>query len=149
MKEVLTEATEKLANEFLSNLKAALGQKRVKFDSKLIRRHSRLYRFYIKNETRFLFIHATHGKTFFEVPSPGQEISRFVSSENMDWAIILLKESEGKNHPSGFLIRRDDFMKMKVGFTMNRMGVIKIKEKHLSSKYQFNNWDHFFQLLDL
>jgi hypothetical protein len=83
------------------------------------------------------------------VPSPGQEISRFVSSENMDWAIILLKESEGKNHPSGFLIRRDDFMKMKVGFTMNRMGVIKIKEKHLSSKYQFNNWDHFFQLLDL
>ncbi len=149
MKEVLTEATEKLANEFLSNLKAALGQKKVKFGSQLIRRHSRLYRCYIKNETRFLFIHANHGKTFFEVPSPGQEISRYISSENMDWAIILLRESESKDHPSGFLIRRDDFMKMEAGVTMNRMGVIKIKEKHLSSKYQFNNWDNLFQLLDL
>jgi hypothetical protein len=146
---VPTETSEKSANEFLSNLKAALGQKRVKLDSKLIRRHSRLYRLHIKNETRFLFIHANHGKTFFEVPSPGQEISRFVSSENMDWAMILLTESEGKIHPLGFVLRRDDFMKMEAGFTMNRMGVIKIKEKHLSSKYQFNNWDHFFQLLGL
>jgi hypothetical protein len=149
MKEVQTEASEKLANEFLSNLKAALGQKRVKFGSKLIRRHSRLYRFHIKNETRFLFIHANHGKHFFEVPSPGQEISRYISSEDMDWAIILLRESEGEKHPLGFLIRRDEFMKMKVGFTMNRMGLIKIKEKYLASKYQFNNWDNFFHLLDL
>jgi hypothetical protein len=67
----------------------------------------------------------------------------------MDWAIILLRESEGSNHPFGFLIRRDDFMKLEAGVTMNRMGVIKIKEKHLSSKYQFNNWDNFFKLLGL
>ncbi len=63
--------------------------------------------------------------------------------------MILLREPEGKNHPLGFLIRRDDFMKMKLGFTMNRMGLIKIKGKTLSSKYQFNNWDNFLQLLDL
>ena len=149
MKEVPTQTSQKLANEFLSNLKTALGQKRIKFGSTLIRRHSQLYRFYMKNETRFLFIHANHGKEFFEVPSPGQEISRFISSENIDWAIILLREPEEKNHPFGFLIRRDEFMKMKEGFTMNRMGLIKIREKHLSSKYQFNNWDHFFQMLDL
>jgi hypothetical protein len=149
MKEVPTQTSQKLADEFLSNLKAALGQKRIKFGSTLLRRHSRLYRFCMKNETRFLFIHANHGKEFFEVPSPGQEMARFISSENTDWAIILLRESEGGNHPLGFLIRRDDFKKMEVGFTMNRMGLIKIKEKHLSSEFQFNNWDHFFQLLDL
>jgi hypothetical protein len=144
-----TDASEKLTDEFLSNLKAALGQKRLKFGSKLIKRHSRLYRFDIKNETRFLFIHGSHGKTFYEVPSPAQEISRFVSSENMDWAILLLRESGGRNPPPGFLVSRDDFMKLEAGVTMNRMGVIKIKEKHLPSKYQFNTWDDFFRLLGL
>jgi hypothetical protein len=146
---VLTEASKTLANEFLSNLKTALEQKRVKFDSKLIKRHSQLYRFNIKNKTHFLFIHGNHGKEFFEVPSPWQEISRFISSENMDWAIILLRETEDKNRPLGFLIRRDDFMKMKVGFALNRMGLIKIKGEKLSSKYQFSDWDNLFQLLDL
>ena len=145
---MLTEASKELANEFLSNLKSAFQQKSVKFDSKLIRRHSQLYRFYIKNKTHFLFIHASHGKEFFEIPSPWQEISHFISSESMDWAVILLKEPDGKNHPLGFLIRRDDFMKMKSGLTMNRMGLIKIKEKNLSLKYQFNNWDNFSQLLN-
>ena len=149
MKEVSTEASKKLANDFLSNLKNALGQKRVKSDLKLIRRHSQLYRFYIKSKTHFLFIHTSHGKEFFEMPSPWQEISHFISPENMDWAVILLKEPEGKNYPLGFLIRRDDFMKMKSGLTMNRMGLIKIKKKTLSSKYQFNNWDNFSQLLNL
>jgi hypothetical protein len=149
MEEVITEASKELANEFLSNLKSALEQKRLKFDSKLIRRHSQLYRFYIKNKTHFLFIHASHGKEFFEIPSPWQEISHFISSEDMDWAVVLLKEPDGKNHPLGFLIRRDDFMKMKSDLTMNRMGLIKIKEKNLPLKYQFNNWDNFSQLLNL
>ncbi len=144
-----TEVSKKLANEFLSNLKTALGQKRIKFDLKLIRRHSQLYRFDTKSETYFLFIHASHGKEFFEMPSPWQEISHFISPENMDWAVILLKESESKNHPLGFLVSRDDFKNIKSGFAMNRMGLIKIREKDLSLKYEFINWGTFFQLLNL
>ena len=149
MKEVSTEASKKLANEFLSNLKNALGQKRVKSDLKLIRRHSQLYRFYIKSKTHFLFIHASHGKEFFEMPSPWQEISHFISPENMDWAVILLKECESKNRPSGFLVSRDDLKNIKSGFAMNRMGLMKIKEKDLSLRYQFTDWGTFFQLLNL
>jgi hypothetical protein len=148
MKEVLTEASKTLVDEFLLNLKTILEQKRFRSDLKLIRRHSKLYRFYIKNKTHFLFIHASQGKEFFEIPSPGQEISHFVSSENMDWVVILLKEPEGKNHPLGFLIPRDDFIK-RSGFVMNRMGLMRIKKKDLSLKYQFNNWDIFFQLLNV
>jgi len=148
MKEVLTEASKELANEFLSNLGTALGQKRVKFDLKLIRRHSQLYRFYVNTKTHFLFIHANHGKEFFEMPSPWQEMSHFISPENMDWAVILLKESESKNHPLGFLLSRDDLKNTKSGFSMNRMGLIKIREKDLSLKHQFINWGTFFQLLD-
>jgi hypothetical protein len=59
MEEVLREATKEFANEFLSNFKIALGQKRIKFDLKLIRRHSQLYRFYVKRKTHFLFIRAS------------------------------------------------------------------------------------------
>ncbi|MGQ9648220.1 MAG: hypothetical protein ACUVWO_16965 [Thermodesulfobacteriota bacterium] len=149
MKEVSTEASKELANEFLSNLRTALGRKRVKFDLKLIKRHSQLYRFYIKNKTRFFFIHASHGKEFFEMPSPWQEISHFIFPENMDWAVILLKECESKNHPIGFLVPRDDLKNMKSGCSMNRMGLMKIREKDLSLKYQFINWGTFFQLLNL
>jgi hypothetical protein len=147
MKEVLTEAS-KLVDQFLLNLKTILKQKRFRSDLKLIRRYSKLYRFYIKNKTHFLFIHASRGKEFFEIPSPGQEISHFISSENMDWAVILLKKSEGKNHPLGFLIPRDDFIKNS-GFAMNRRGLMRIKKKDLSLKYQFNSWDIFFQLLNV
>jgi hypothetical protein len=149
MKEVLKEASEKLANEFLSNLKTVLGQRRIKFDLKLIRRHSQLYRFYIKSKTHFLFIHASHRKEFFEMPSPWQEISHFIAPENMDWAVILLKEPESKNHPLGFLVSRDDFANMKSGFAMNRMGLMKIRKKALSLKHQFISWGTFFQLLNL
>ena len=143
------EASKELADEFLSSLKTALGQKKAKFDLKLIRRHSQLYRFYIESKTHFLFIHARHGKEFFEMPSPWKEISHFISPENMDWAVILLKESENKNHPLGFLVSRDDFKNIKSGFAMNRMGLMKIREKDLSLKYQFINWETFFQLLNL
>ncbi len=144
-----TETSKDLANEFLSNLKTALGQKRVKFDLKLIKRHSQLYRFDIKKKTLFLFIHASQGKEFFEMPSPWQEISHFISPEDMDWAVILLKEPESKNHPAGFLVSRDDLKNIKSGFAMSRMGLVKIREKDLSLKYQFMNWGTFFQLLHL
>ena len=149
MKEVPAGASKELADEFLSNLRTALGQKRVKFDLKLIRRHSQLYRFYIKSKTHFLFIHASHGKEFFEMPSPWQEISHFISPENMDWAVILLKESESKNHPLGFLVSSDDLKNIKSGFAVNRMGLMKIREKDLSLKNQFIDWRTFFQLLNL
>ena len=149
MKEVPAEASKELANEFLSNLKTALEQKRVKFDLKLIKRHSQLYRFDIKSKTLFLFIHASQGKEFFEMPSPWQEISHFISPEDMDWAVILLKEPESKNHPAGFLVSRDDLKNIKSGFAMSRMGLVKIREKDLSLKYQFMNWGTFFQLLNL
>src|SRR4030067_1395576 len=125
MEEVLTEASKELADECLSNLKTALGQKRVKFDLKLIKRHSQLYRFYIESKTHFLFIHASHGKEFFEMPSPWQEISSFISPENMDWAVIFVKESESENDPLGFLVSRDDLKNIKSAFAMNRMGLIK------------------------
>jgi hypothetical protein len=149
MKEVRIEASKELADEFLSNLRTALEEKRLKFDLRLIRRHSQLYRFYIKSKTHFLFIHASHGKEFFEMPSPWQEISHFISPENMNWAVILLKESESKNHPLGFLVSRDDLRNIRSGFAMNRMGLMKIREKDLSLKYQFINWGTFFQLLNL
>jgi len=148
VKEVPTETSKELADEFLSSLKTALGQKRVKFDLKLIRRHSQLYRFDIKSKTQFLFIHASQGKEFFEMPSPWQEISHFISPEKMDWAVILLKEPESQNHPSGFLVSRDDLKNMK-GFAMSRMGLMRIKEKDLLLKHQFVNWGTFFQLLNL
>ncbi|MGA2518805.1 MAG: hypothetical protein ABSG44_19950 [Thermodesulfobacteriota bacterium] len=145
---MLREAGRELVNEFLSNLKTALEQKRFKFDLKLIGKHLQLYRFYVKNRTHFLFIHASRDERW-EIPPPRIEIPHPISSENMDWAVVLLKEPEAKNHLLGFLILGDDFIKMKAGFSMNRMGLIKIREKDLSLKYQFNNWDTFFQLLNL
>lgn len=147
-KEMVREGRKELVNEFLSNLKTALEQKRFKFDLKLIGEHLQLYRFSVKSRTHLLFIHATRCNRW-EIPSPRIEISPLVSSENKDWAVILLKEPEARKHLLGFLILGDDFIKMKAGFSMNRMGLIRIKEKDLSLKYQFNNWDTFFQLLNL
>ena len=149
--EMRTKASKELVNGFLSNLKTALEQKRFKFDLKLIRRHSQLYRFCVRNQTRFLFIYTSRGKDW-EILSPGQEISYFISSEDMDWSVILLSEPKGKgkdDDPFGFLISRDDYIKMKSGLTMNRMGLIRIKEKDLSIKNRFNSWNTFFQRLNL
>jgi len=142
------DASKEFIDEFLSNLKTALERKRFKFDLKLIGKHSQLYRFDVKNRTHFLFIHASRGNRW-EIPSPRLEISHLISSENIDWAVVLLKEPEAKNHLLGFLILGDDFTKMKAGFIMNRMGLIRIKQKDLPLKHQFNNWDTFSQLLNL
>jgi len=149
MKELSKKTPKGLADEFLSNLRTALGQKKVKFDLKLIKRHSQLYRFCIKSKTHFLFIHASQGKEFIGMPSPWEEISHFISPEDMDWAVILLKQSESKGHPFGFFLSRDDLENIKPGFSMNRMGLMRIKEKDLSLKHQFLNWGTFLQLLNL
>ena len=138
--------TEKLFDKLLSNLRTALIQKRFKFDLKSVRKHAQLYRLCIKNKTHFLFIHVSLVKDF-SIPSPWEEISHLVSSENIDWAVILLKE--GNSQPIGFLIPSDDFEKMKSLFTMTRMGLIRIKEDDLSLKYCFNSWDGLFHLLNL
>jgi|OpeIllAssembly_1097287.scaffolds.fasta_scaffold266556_1 hypothetical protein len=145
------DTSRKLIDGFLSNLKSTLGKRRFKFDLKLIKRHSQLYRFYTKHKTLFLFIHVGHqGKDFFKIPSPWEEISHFVSSlEDIDWALILLKKSEDRNGLLGFQIPRDGFMRLKSSFTMDRTGLIKIKLKDLSLEYQFNSWDTFFQMLNL
>jgi hypothetical protein len=146
-----TDTSKKLVDEFLSNLRITLGRKRFKFDLKLIKRHAQLYRFYARNKTHFLFIHVRHqGKDFFRIPPPWQEISGFSSSaEDIDWAVILLKETKDSSYPLGFQIPSDDFIRMKSGLTMDRMGLLKIKQKDLLSEYQFNSWDTFFQLLNL
>ena len=146
-----TDTSKKLVDEFLSNLKTTLGKKRFKFDLKLIKRHAQLYRFYARNKIHFLFIHMRHqGKDFFRIPPPWEDISGFSSCiEDIDWAVILLKEPKDSNTPLGFQIPSDDFIRMKSGFTMDRMGLVKIKQKDLSSEYQFNSWDPLFQLLTL
>jgi len=77
------------------------------------------------------------------MPSPWQEISHFISPENMDWAVILLKESESRDRPLGFLFSRDDLENIKSVFVMNRMGLMKIKQKDLSLKHQFIDWTLF------
>jgi hypothetical protein len=142
------ETSKKLVNEFLSDLKTVLEQKRFKLDLKLIRRGSHLYRFNVKHKAHFFFIHVS-GAQYFLIPSPRQDISRLISSENIDYVVMLLKQTEGGKHPSGFLIPGDDFTNMQSGFTINRMGLIKIKEEDLSLKYQFDNWDSLFKLLNL
>ena len=139
-------ASEKLFEEFLSNLRTALRQKRFKFDLELVKRQAHLYRLCIKNKTHFLFIHVSRVKDF-SIPSPWEEISHVIPSENIDWPVMLVKE--GKNRPIGFLIPGDDFTNMKSVFTMTRMGLIRIKEEDLSLKYGFNSWDSFSHLLNL
>lgn len=145
-----TDTSKKLLDEFLSDLKTVLGERRFKFDLKLIKRHAQLYRFYARHKTHLLFIHVSrHGKDLFRIPSPWQEISGFSSSKEVtDWTVVLLKKSRGSKYPLGFQIPSRDFIRMKSGLTMDRMGLMKIKQKDLSSKYQFNSWETFFQLLN-
>ena len=136
----------KLLEEFLSNLRTALTQKRSKLDLKLVKRNAQLYRLCFKNRIHFLFIHVSRVKDF-SIPSPWDDIVHLISSENIDWAVILLKE--GKSQPIGFFIPGDDFTNMKSVFTMTRMGLIRIKEKDLPLKYRFNSWDSVSHLLNL
>jgi hypothetical protein len=60
-----------------------------------------------------------------------------------------LQKPNGENHPLGFLMSRNDFIKMISGFSINRMGRIRIHEKDLSLKNKFDNWKSFFRLLNL
>jgi hypothetical protein len=136
----------KTVDEFLQNLKNVLTHKRLTFDFKLLKRHLQLYRFYLKPKTYFLFIHLSRVKDFC-IPPPWEEITRFLSSAEIAWAVILLKESERESDPLGFFIAQGDFIKMKSKFKMNRLGLLRIKGKDLQIKHQFNTWDKLLEHL--
>jgi hypothetical protein len=140
------EALRKTVDEFLENLRAVLTRKKLAFDYKLLKRHLQLYRFYLKPKTYFLFIHLSRARDFC-IPPPWEEITRFPSSAESVWAVILLKESERKSDPFGFFIIQGDFMKMKSKFNMNRLGLLRIKGKDLKMKHQFNTWDRLLEHL--
>src|SRR5512136_1248271 len=136
----------KPVDEFLRNLKNVLTRKKVAFDFKLLNRHLQLYRFYLKPKTCFLFIHLSQVKDF-SMPPPWGEISRFLSSAEIFWAVILLKGPARMSDLSGFFIAQADFMKMKSKFGMNRLGLLRIKGKDLQNKHQFTTWDGFLEHL--
>jgi hypothetical protein len=146
MKEMRVSPPKKLFEQFLSNLKTNSKQKRFSFDLKLIKRDLQLYRVEGHHKPYFLFIHESLG-SFWEISSNWQEITHLLPSENTNWAVILLQKPSGENSPLGFLISDNDFIMMMSGFSINRMGRIKIHKKDLSLKHQFDNWDGFFQLL--
>jgi hypothetical protein len=141
-------APERLLEQFLSNLKAHLEQKGSDFDFGLIKRDLRLYRFDDHHKRCFLFIHKSL-RGFWEISPNWEEITRLIPSEDRNWAVILLQKASGEDLPLGFLLSSDDFIKMKSGFGINRMGRIRIQEKDLPSKNRFDNWESFFQLLNL
>jgi hypothetical protein len=139
---------ERLLQEFLSNLKTNLEQKGFNSDFKLIKRHLHLYRFDDHPRPYFVFIHESLCG-FWEISANWEEITHLIPSEDRNWAVILLQKPSGENHPLGFLMPSNDFIKMKSGFGINRLGRIRIHEKDLSSKNKFNNWKRFFRLLNL
>jgi hypothetical protein len=140
------EVLRKPVDEFLRNLKSVLTRKKVAFDFKLLNRHLQLYRFYLKHKPCFLFIHLSQVKDF-SMPPPWEEISRFLSSAEMFWAVILLKGPARRIDPSGFFIAQGDFMKMKSKLSMNRLGLLRIKGKDLQIEHQFTTWDGFLEHL--
>jgi len=139
---------ERLLQQFLSNLKTNLEQKGVNSDFKLIKRHLHLYRFDDHPRPYFVFIHESLCG-FWEISANWEEITHLIPSEDRNWAVILLQKPSAENHPLGFLMPSNDFIKMKSGFGINRLGRIRIHEKDLSSKNKFNNWKRFFRLLNL
>ena len=137
-----------IAEHFLLNLKAKSNRKKFGFDLKLIKRDLQLYRFNDHHKPYFLFIHESLC-SFWEILPSWEEVTHLIPSENANWAVILLQKPCGENHPLGFLMSGNDFMKMISGFGINRMGRIRIHEKDLSSRNKFNNWKGFFRLLKL
>ena len=138
---------EKLLEQFLSNLRTNLQERGFESDFKLIRRHLQLYRFDSHHKPYFLSIHESLCG-FWEISPGWEEMTHLISSESTNWAVIFLQNSNGEDHPFGFLMTSNDFMKMISGFSINRMGRIRIHEKDLSSRDKFNNWKSFFRLFN-
>ena len=140
--------SERLLQQFLSNLKTNLEQKGFNSDFKLIKRHLHLYRFDDHHKPYFVFIHESLCG-FWEISPNWEEITRLIPLEDRNWAVILLQKPSRESLPLGFLMSSNDFIKMKSGFGINRMGRIRIHEKDLSSKNKFDNWKSFFRLRNL
>jgi hypothetical protein len=140
--------SERLLQQFLSNLKTNLEQKGFNSDFKLIKRHLHLYRFDDHHKPYFVFIHESLCG-FWEISPNWEEITRLIPLGDRNWAVILLQKPSRESLPLGFLMSSNDFIKMKSGFGINRMGRIRIHEKDLSSKNKFDNWKSFFRLRNL
>lgn len=138
---------ERLLGQFLSELKINLEQRGFDSNFKLIKRHFHLYRFDDHHEPYFLCIHESLCG-FWEISPNWEEIAHIIPSENQNWTVVLLQKPSSENNPLGFLMSSHDFIKMKSGFGINRLGRIRIHEKDLSSKNKFNNWERFFRLLN-
>jgi len=140
---------ERLLQQFLSDLKTNLEQQGLNSDFILVKRHLHLYRLDDHHHgPSFYFIHESLCG-FWEISPNWEEITHLISPEDRNWAVILLQKPRRENLPLGFLMSSNDFIKMKSGFGINRMGRIRIHEKDLSSKNKFNNWESFFRLRNL
>ncbi len=138
----------KVLEQFLLDLRTNLEDKGFDSNYKLIRRHLRLYRFDDHPIPYFLSIHESLCG-FWEISPGWEEVAHlFCPSESKKWAVVFLQKSNGEDHPFGFLMTSDNFIKMISGFSINRMGRIRIHEKDLPSKDRFNDWKSFFGLLN-
>jgi len=139
---------EKMLEQFLLDLGTNLEEKGFDSNYKLIRRHLRLYRFDDHHKPYFLSIHESLCG-FWEISPKWEEVTHLTPLENTNWAVIFLQKPNGENYPLGFLMTSNDFMKMISGFSINRLGRIRIHEKDLLSRNKFSNWVSFFRLLNL
>ncbi len=138
----------KLLEQFLLDLRTNLEEKGFDSNYKLIRRHLRLYRLHDHHIPYFLSIHESLCG-FWEISPGWQEVAHLICpSESKNWAVVFLQKPNGEDQPLGFLMSSDDFIKMISGFSINRMGRIRIHQKDLSSRDKFNNWKGFFRLLN-
>jgi hypothetical protein len=161
-----TERSKKLFDEFLLKLKTVSEQKgyAFNFEQPITIKKLQLYDFHANNKTYSLFIHVSLDQGLWGLPSFYQEVIQYLAQimekhrkerhlpqikEDRDWAVVLLQEPRGENYPLGYLLPSNDFLRMKSSLSIDRKGWLKIEEKHLSLKYQFYNWDTFFQLLNL
>jgi hypothetical protein len=156
-----TKAAEELLHKFLLDLKTVSEQRGYQFSPpklledypKRIKGKAKLQVYHLipdPNKSYLLFIHVSLGTGFWGFSSHWQELFQKATLKgDLDWFLTLLEEPVGKNYPLGYLIRSKDFIEKKSQFYIDRMGQMKILKKDLPFKHQFNNWDAFFQLLNL
>jgi hypothetical protein len=149
-----TKESKRLLSEFLLDLRTLSQEKGYQFNSEpslSFAKQLQLYEFHANNRTYNLFIRVSVEQGFWGVSSQYQEIFDLISrrKENKDWAVILLERPLGRNYPLGYVLVKNEFLKLKPELSIDHNLEIKIEKKHLSLKYRFHNWDTFFQLLEL
>ena len=141
-----------ILNEILSDLTSVIRQKGYEFIPDKMIGKLQTYLLNNPNDTSkkryFLIIHvSTIDPSFWGISVEWQEKFREIASvlDNSDWAVILLKSSR-----VGYLIPSEDFTKMIHSFSVGgKYATIIVKEQDLSLRFQFYNWDTFFQILNL